>query len=278
MNACYDMHTHSRASDGAYDPAELVRHAAQAGITELALSDHDTTGGICEADAAARQAGIRLIPAVEVSTSWQSKSIHIVGINIDIGTPSLQAGLRKLQSTRDERAREMGVRLTKHGFSGSYAAAVALAGSGMITRTHFARYLCDIGEAGSIREVFERYLTQGKPGYVPTQWAELGDAIAWIRTAGGIATLAHPHRYRLTASWLRRLLTDFKSAGGEAIEIVSGNTPQPDIQSAASLARKFALLASAGSDFHDPEQRWLKLGKLPALPADLTPVWSRWHA
>jgi predicted metal-dependent phosphoesterase TrpH len=277
MNACYDLHTHSLASDGAYKPAELVRHAAQAGITALALSDHDTTSGIAEANAAAQQIGIRLIPAVEISTSWQSKSIHIVGINIDIDTPSLQDGLRKLQSTRDARAREMGARLAKHGFSECYAEATALAGSGMITRTHFARYLCNIGEAGSINEVFEHYLTQGKPGYVPTQWADLGDAIAWIRTAGGVATLAHPHRYRLTASWLRRLLADFKNAGGEAMEIVSGNTPQQDIQSAASLARKFELLASAGSDFHDPDQRWLKLGRLPSLPADLTPVWSRWH-
>jgi 3',5'-nucleoside bisphosphate phosphatase len=278
MNSRYDMHTHSLASDGVYKPAELVEHAARAGITELALSDHDTTNGISEADNAAQQAGIRLIPAVEISTSWQSKSIHIVGVNIDIDTPSLQAGLRKLQCTRDERAREMGARLTKHGFSESYAAAAALAGSGMITRTHFARYLCNIGEASSIREVFERYLTQGKPGYVPTQWAEIGDAISWIRAAGGIATLAHPHRYRLTASWLRRLLTDFKNAGGEAMEVVSGNTPPQDIQSAASLSRKFELLASAGSDFHAPEHSWIKLGKLPVLPADLIPVWSRWHA
>jgi len=278
MNSRHDMHTHSLASDGAYEPAELVRHAAQAGITELALSDHDTTAGIDEADAAARQTGIRLIPAVEVSTSWQSKAIHIVGLNIDIDTPILQTGLRGLQNIRDARAREMGARLAKHGVQDSYSAAMALAGTGMITRTHFARHLCNIGLAGSISEVFERYLKQGKPGYVSTQWAEIGDAIAWIKAAGGVPTLAHPHRYKLTASWLRRLLTDFKQAGGQAMEVVSGNTPPQEMQSAASLARKFELLASAGSDFHAPEHTWVKLGRLPALPADLAPVWSCWHA
>lgn len=277
MPAIYDLHTHSTASDGAYAPAELVRLAAAAGITHLALCDHDTTAGLEEAAAAALESTIALIPAVEISATWQEKSVHIVGLAVDTGCRALQQGLEDLQRQRLDRAQEMGRRLARHGIEGAFEAAAQLAPSGMITRTHFARFLLSQGLAGSMGDVFDRYLTHGKPGHVPTRWADLEQVVNWIRDAGGVAVVAHPQRYKMTASWMRRLLAEFKEMGGGAIEVVAGTAHAQDVQTAASHARRFGLLASAGSDFHSPEHHWLKLGRLPALPPDLTPVWSQWH-
>ncbi|QSA96979.1 PHP domain-containing protein [Methylococcus sp. EFPC2] len=274
----YDLHTHSTASDGAYTPTELVRRAAEAGVGHLALSDHDCTDGLAEAERAASLYGLRLIPAVEVSVSWQGKSVHIVGLNISAACASLQTGLQGLQATRRERALEMGKRLAKEGIPGAYEAAYLLAGDGMITRTHFAHFLVTQGLSPSVKDVFGRYLTPGKPGYVSTEWAGLEAAVSWIREAGGIAAVAHPQRYKMTGSWLRRLFAEFKEAGGEAMEVISGTSSPNDIQTMAQHAKRFGLLASLGSDFHSPEHSWLKLGKLPPLPEGLTPVWSRWHA
>lgn len=273
----YDLHTHSTASDGHYSPAELVRQAHSAGITHLALSDHDCTAGLAEAAAQARELQMALIPSVEISVTWQGKSVHIVGLNIDPECEVLQQGLAGLQAQRLTRAEEMGRRLDKIAIRGGFEAARALAGEGMLTRTHFAQFLIQAGAVTKMREAFDRYLTHGKPGYVPTQWASMEDSIRWIKTAGGVAVVAHPQRYNLSNTWLNRLLTEFKLLGGEAIEVLSGNPNLAEIQSSSSFARRHGLLASVGSDFHSPEYPWLRLGRLPALPTDLTPVWSLWN-
>jgi predicted metal-dependent phosphoesterase TrpH len=273
----YDLHTHSTASDGAYAPAELVRQAAQAGLAGLALTDHDSTAGVAEAQAAAAAAGIRLFPAAEISATWQGRTVHIVGLNLDPGSPQLQEGLARLQTVRDQRAREIGRRLDRHGIPGVFEAVAAAAGSGMITRTHFARHLAGLRLAGSAGDAFNRYLCRGKPGYVPTVWVAMDEAIAWIRTAGGVAVLAHPLRYKLTGSWLRRLLAEFREAGGEGIEVASGTAAPGEVQASAELARRFGLLASAGSDFHSPDHPWPKLGRLPPLPTGVEPVWNQWR-
>jgi len=272
----HDLHTHSTASDGAYSPAELVRQAHAAGVTHLALTDHDCTDGLSEAKTEAQACGLTLIPAVEISTTWHGKSVHIVGLNIEADCQALQQGLARLQTLRVSRAQEMGRRLEKAGIPGGFEAVRALAGAGMITRTHFAQFLADQGLAGSVREVFDHYLVQGKPGYVPTEWAGLEAAVGWIKAAGGVAVVAHPQRYKLTGSWLGRLLREFKEAGGEAMEVIAGSASPGDIQSSAAAARRYGLLASVGSDFHSPGNIWLKLGRLPELPKDLTPVWSLW--
>lgn len=269
----HDLHTHSTASDGVYTPAALVARAAAAGIEVLALTDHDTTAGLAEAAAAARETGIRLIPGVEISTTWQQKTLHVVGLNIDAEHVPLQAGLRQLDAIRAERAREMARRLEKAGIPGILEAAEALAGNGMLTRTHFAHCLARLGLAVDVRDVFNRYLTAGKPGYVSTRWADMDTAIAWIRAAGGVAVLAHPQRYQLTGSWLRRLLGEFREMGGAGLEVLSGTAPPGDVQSSTALALRFDLLASCGSDFHGPDEGWPKLGRLPGLPAGLKPVW-----
>jgi len=277
MQFVYDLHTHSTASDGAYTPTELVWRATAAGVTHLALTDHDSTEGIREAQAAAKDCKtIQLIPAVEISVSWHDKSVHIVGLHVDTLCATFREGLGRLQTIRLARAQEMGKRLAQQGMQGAFEAARELAGTGMITRTHFARYMVQLGLAASVKEVFDRYLTHGKPGYVSTQWAGLDEAVAWIRQASGVAVLAHPQRYKLTGSWMRRLLAEFKETGGEAMEVVSGTGNANEIQTAAQNCRRFELLASVGSDFHSPEHSWLKLGRLPALPADLTPVWRLW--
>lgn len=273
----YDLHTHSTASDGAYTPTELVRQASAIGVTVLALTDHDSTRGIAEAQQAAESTGLRLIPAVEVSTTWEGKTIHVVGLNLDTNCVVLQQGLEQLQAIRMERARIMDQRLAAYGVPGAFDAAMEMAGSGMITRTHFARYLVHCGLAANARDVFDRYLTPGKPGYVHTEWATLEAAVGWINAAGGVAVLAHPQRYRLTGSWMRRLLDQFKQVGGRGLEVISGTGSHGDMHSSAEYARRYELLASVGSDFHSPEMIWPKLGRLPPLPERLTPVWQSWQ-
>ena len=273
----YDLHSHSTASDGFYSPTDLVQRAATAGVKVLSLTDHDTTAGLPEADIAAQGAGIDLVPGVEISVTWEKKTLHVVGLNIDAQHAPLQTGLSQLQQIRADRALEMGARLEKAGIPGIFEEAQAMVGEGMITRTHFAHCLARRGLAADVRDVFGRYLTAGKPGYVSTRWADIADATQWIRDAGGVAVLAHPHRYKLTGSWLRRLLGEFKEMGGEGLEVLSGTASPGEVQSSAALATRFSLLASCGSDFHGPDEGWPKLGRLPALPAGLEPVWKAWE-
>lgn len=273
----YDLHLHSTASDGAYSPRELVAHVAAAGIEAFALTDHDSTAGLPEAGLAAVEHGLRLIPGVEISTTWRDKTLHLIGLNLNPDCESLRRGLAGLERLREERAREMGRRLEKDGIPGVYEAVLRKAGEGRVTRTHFAQCLHERHLAGSVRDAFDRYLTHGKPGYVPTRWADLGEAIGWIRTAGGVAVIAHPQRYKLTGSWLRRLLGEFREMGGAGLEVVSGTAAAGEVQSSTEYARRFDLLASSGSDFHGPEYGWPKLGRLPPLPPGLIPVWTQWE-
>jgi len=273
----YDFHSHSTASDGFYSPTDLVQRAMTAGIKVLSLTDHDTTAGLSEADIAAHSAGIRLVPGVEISVTWEKKTLHVVGLDINADHGALQAGLSQLQRVRVDRAQEMGNRLEKAGIPGIFEEAQAMVGGGMITRTHFAHCLARRGLAADVRDVFGRYLTAGKPGYVSTLWADMAEAIQWIRGAGGIAVLAHPQRYKLTGSWLRRLLGEFKEMGGEGLEVLSGTASPGEVQSSAALASRFGLLASCGSDFHGPDEGWPKLGRLPALPAGVDPIWKRFE-
>ncbi len=272
----YDLHTHSTASDGAYTPADLVARAHEAGVRTLALTDHDTTQGLHEAGTVASRLGLVLIPAVEISTSWRGQSIHVVGLGIDPVNTDLQRGLEHLQARRRSRAVEMGTRLARAGFPDALETAQALAGDGMITRTHFARYLLTAGRAKSLKAVFQHYLKPGKLGYVPTEWAGLAEAVGWITHAGGSAVLAHPQRYKLSSQACLALVGEFREAGGSALEVIAGSNHPPDIAANADLARRFGLAASVGSDYHGPSLSWLKLGAISPLPPGLTPVWEHW--
>lgn len=269
-----DLHTHSTASDGILSPASLVQLAKQKNITHLALTDHDTITGSAEAAIASEKAGIKLIHGVEISVTWQKKLFHIVGLNIDPANNLLNEGLIQLQSIRRKRAQLMGERLAKKKITGLFEQAQALAGEGMITRTHFARALVEKGYARDVSSVFSAYLKPGKPGYVSTEWAPLEQAVGWIKAAGGVAVIAHPGRYRLSGSWMRRFLRAFKEAGGAGIEIVYGQANPVDINNARRHAVAFDLAGSIGSDFHTPENRWNRFGCLPLLPEGVLPVWE----
>ena len=273
MNERYDLHCHSTASDGTLSPTLLVQRAQQQGVTRLALTDHDTIDGLAEAQEAAGAAGITLIPGIELSTTWENRCFHIVGLNVNPRYHPLLDGCRKIQSIRIERAEKMARKLEKKRITGAFEAVKQAAGGGMITRTHFADFLLSQNYVSTQQEAFDRYIGNGKPAYVSTTWTSLDEAVAWITGAGGVAVLAHPLRYKLTASWMKRLLSAFKQAGGLGIEVVYGRNNPADIDSAADYARRFELAASVGSDFHSPQNPWIELGRLNPLPPDLPPVW-----
>ena len=270
-----DLHCHSTASDGTLPPAKVVTRAAANGVDMLALTDHDTTAGLDEAYLSAQENNIRLIAGIELSVTWQGKLLHIVGLDIDPEYRPLRQGIRMLKEMREERAQEMGKRLARAGYSNAYENARRLAGNGNVTRTHFARHLIEVGAAKDFTDVFKRFLVRGKPGYYRVDWAPMEDAINWITESGGVAVVAHPMRYKLTASWLNRVITGFRQAGGKGIEVVCGHNSADDNARSAMFARKHGLLASQGSDFHEPG-KWVELGKLAILPDGIEPVWQQW--
>ncbi|MCI0667344.1 MAG: PHP domain-containing protein [Methylococcaceae bacterium] len=275
MTSRVDFHTHSKASDGLLSPSELVERAHGKGVRYLALTDHDTTAGIAEAQAAALKTGLHLIPGVELSVTWENQCLHIVGLDIDPLQTTLAGGLESLRDLRNSRAIEMGRRLEKKGISGALQGARRLAGEGMITRTHFAQYLVDQNHCPTIQKAFDHYLSRGKAGYVQTPWVDLENGIGWINAAGGTAVLAHPQRYKMTATRMRKLLAAYRDAGGQAIEVVCGNSNRDDIRNSAGFAREFGLLGSVGSDFHSPDTPWTEIGRLRPFPEHVEPVWTK---
>jgi predicted metal-dependent phosphoesterase TrpH len=272
-----DLHTHSTASDGTLSPAELVQRAATAGVSHLALTDHDTTAGLNEARAQAGKVGIQLIPGCEISVTWKQRTVHIVGLNVDPENSELQSGLAKLREFRDWRAREIGRKLGEHGIEEAFEGACHHARGSLISRTHFAHFLVEKGHAKSVRDVFKHFLINNRPGYVRGEWADLQEVVGWIKNAGGQAVIAHPARYNLTRTKLLELIRDFRQAGGDGLEVVSGSHNRDECQHMAQHARQQELLASAGSDFHGPENPWIELGKLPELPAGCSPIWHNWQ-
>jgi hypothetical protein len=277
MAVCtYDLHSHSTASDGTLEPRALVERAHAAGVRVLALTDHDTTAGLEVATRTARELGLTLVPGVEVSVTWKGRTVHVVGLGVEPGHTALETGLARLREFREWRAHEIGRRLERHGVAGAYDGARRFARGVIVGRTHFARFLVEQGRARDLHEVFRHFLVRDKPGHVPGEWASLEEAVGWIRAAGGEAVLAHPARYRLGGPSLRILLGEFRECGGDAVEVVSGSHSRDDCLTMAAEARAARLLASAGSDYHGPENPWLELGTLPRLPEGSTPLWERW--
>jgi hypothetical protein len=272
----YDLHTHSTASDGTLSPAELVQRARAQGVDVLALTDHDTTAGLDEAALAAREVGLRFVPGVEISVTWNGATVHIVGLNVDVQNAALQAGLAGLREFRAWRSEEIARRLAKAGIEGALEGARAFSKGQILSRTHFARFLVQHGHAKDMHKVFGKFLTHNRPGYVPGEWAALADAVGWIRAAGGQAVIAHPARYKVSATRLRTLIAEFKDCGGAGLEVVSGSHSAGDAHGMAQYAQRFELAASSGSDYHGPEQPWLELGKSPPLPAGCRAIWEAW--
>ncbi len=274
MSTLYDLHSHSTASDGTLSPTELVERAAAIGVDVLGLTDHDTLDGLAEAQEAGSRQGILIVPGVEISVTWRKRTIHMLGLGIDRHNPVLADNLKTLQKFRDWRAEEIAKKLDKKGIPDALQGAKHYTKGHIVSRTHFARFLVEKGHAASIGDVFKRFLVPGKPGYVNGCWATLADAVNWIRQAGGVAVIAHPARYRLTRTKLRELLTEFKAAGGQGMEVVSGSHSPDEIRHMAALCREHNLLASQGSDYHGPEKPWVELGRLRALPDSCKPIWK----
>jgi predicted metal-dependent phosphoesterase TrpH len=274
MTELYDLHCHSTASDGALSPTELVQRAHQQGVTSLALTDHDTTAGLTEAQLCADATGVKLITGIELSTNWQDKCFHIVGLGIDPTYAPLAEATCNLQSTRLERAEKIALKLEKKRIPGALEAVKNAAGDGMITRTHFADFLVSQNHVSTQQEAFDRYLAKGKPAYVSTSWAKLELAVSWITESGGVAVLAHPLRYKLSANWMKRLLTAFKDAGGQGIEVITSRINADEIRLVADYATRFELAGSMGSDFHNAVNQWTELGRLAPLPKNIKPVWE----
>lgn len=272
-----DLHCHSCRSDGTLAPAQLVERAVAGGVELFALTDHDELSGVAEAREAARDHRLPFVAGVEVSVTWGGETIHVVGLKVDADDPALLAGLAATRAGRDGRGREMAAQLEAAGLQGAYEGAMAFAGNpALLSRTHFARWLVERGVCGNVRDVFERFLVAGKPGYVEHRWAAMDQAVGWIRAAGGIAVLAHPGRYRLGEAALGELIAHFRRAGGEGIEVVCGSHGKDQYARFARIARELGLRASRGSDFHSPAESRTALGALPPLPEGLDPVWAGW--
>jgi 3',5'-nucleoside bisphosphate phosphatase len=268
-----DLHTHSTCSDGALTPTELVARAAAAGVEVLALTDHDSIAGLEEADQSAGVRGVKLVPGVEISASWRAQTLHVLGLWVDPAAADLRAALLAQGERRQVRMRKMCARLDKLGLPGTALLAAVQAQPGLPTRTHLAHALVAGGHVGRSDEAFRKYLGSGKPGNVAADWPALEIVVGWIRAAGGVAALAHPARYALSAGARRQLLTDFVAAGGTALEVVSGGNGLQHTDAVAALAVKYGLMGSVGSDFHDPEHTWNPLGRSLKLPDCVTPVW-----
>ncbi|MBD1567983.1 MULTISPECIES: RNase RNM [Aliivibrio] len=272
-----DLHSHTTASDGRLSPTELVERAVSFDVKVLAITDHDSVAGLDEAHAAIKEQNLplQLIDGIEISTLWSNKDIHVVGLNLDIHHPDLVELIKNQEARRDARAIKMAERLEKAGYEGALEGARALAGDGTLTRAHFGKWLVDEGHAKTMQAVFKKFLTRNNIGYVPPDWCSIEEAVNVIHKAGGVAVLAHPGRYKLTAKWIKRLLAAFVEAKGDAMEVA---LPQQGVQERrvlADYAIQFELEASQGSDFHYSSP-WTELGRNLWLPEGVVPVWQKW--
>lgn len=280
----YDLHCHSTISDGLLSPRDLVARAAERGVKYLALTDHDDLSGLSEASIAAEQHGMQFINGVEISVTWRSYTLHVIGLHVDPSYQPLTEGLRNIRNGRGARAQLIADSLAKYGISGALEGAYRYADNrGIIGRTHFARFLVNSGYCKDVRSVFKNYLVKNKPGYVAHQWASLPDALGWICGSGGFPVLAHPGRYTLARKGmgqktLRELLGEFVDLGGQGIEVVCGSHTPEQYAEFARYAKEFNLLASCGSDFHGPGESYRDLGHLPDFPLDCRPIWLAWEA
>lgn len=270
-----DLHCHSVVSDGTLTPEQLAARASANGVELWALTDHDEIGGQQRALAAARANGMKYLTGTEISVTFAGETVHIVGLGFDAGDPRMAQGLQRTRGGRGQRALEMAEGLARVGIPGAYEGALKFVGNPeLISRTHFARFLVETGACHDTHEVFRKYLTEGKPGFVPHRWASLADAVKWITQCGGVAVIAHPGRYNFTANEEYALFTEFKAHGGRAVEVVTGSHTAAEYVEYAGMAREFGLAASRGSDFHSPDESRIDLGTLPYLPGELTPVWD----
>ena len=272
-----DFHCHSHFSDGALSPMELLELAKARDVQQLAITDHDTVGAYAlPLHASAASAGITLVTGCEISCQWQRRSIHVVGLNLDLASSDFGRAMTIQAQAREDRAEKITEVLQRLGFDVALPQVQALAGLGVVGRPHFAQHLVATGQIPSMTMAFKRVLGSGKPGDIKANWPTLETAVGWITDAGGIAVVAHPMKYNMTLTKLRALLSDFVAAGGQGLEVLTGYQDAQRINALADLAHRFDLYASAGSDFHQPGQPWAELWRVAALPGRCVPVWTLW--
>lgn len=306
-----DFHCHTNASDGGLSPSELIERAYGRGLNAIAITDHDLTAGVADAVQRAALLNAKLlngdadapvetyikenaevngvdngelhrapsertlivIPGVEFSTTWYDEQIHIVGLGIDPNNDSLKELEAKLKVARTQRAVAIGEKLKRLGFDRPYERCCEQAREGAsITRGNYARLIFQDGKAKSVDDAFHKFLRRGQDAYVKSVWGPIEETVEVIKAAGGIAVLAHPRRYKISNMRLRKLVYEFKKAGGEAIEVSSSQQRQLDRDYLVQLCHKYEMLASLGSDFHN-EGFHRDLGQNIDLPSDVTPVW-----
>lgn len=272
-----DLHSHSTVSDGMLNPDQVAQRAHDNNVDMWALTDHDELGGLALAEKTATDLGMQFIPGVEISVTWLGKTVHIVGLNVDYHQPQLVDALRYVRSGREQRSHQIAEALQKMGISGAYEGALSYATNPeLVSRTHFARFLIKQGYCSSIQEVFNKYLGEDGPAYIPMQWASLENALRWIHEAQGVAVIAHPGRYDFNTLQFDLLFDTFKELGGEGIEVLTGSHTPAQYQQYAHIAKRYDFEVSSGSDFHGPKEGRVDLGGLPPLPSGLRPIWQRW--
>lgn len=273
-----DLHCHSNHSDGTLSPTALATRAKENGVDLWAMTDHDEVSGLAEARTAASAVGLPFVPGVEISITWSNQTVHIVGLQIDETNQALVQGLAATRGGREQRAHDIAAQLAQAGIPDAFEGALKFVGNpDLISRTHFARYIVELGLSKDLSDVFSKYLGDGKPGYVPHRWTTLQNAVGWIRGAGGIAVIAHPGRYKFSDLAFDALFSEFKDLGGAAIEVTTGSHTVDQYDQYAKIANKYGFLASRGSDFHGPGESRVDLGGLPALPVGVQPIWHDWE-
>ena len=274
----YDLHSHTICSDGSLTVSELIKLAVENDITHLAITDHDTVKAhhqLAESGQALVDNGsINIIKGVEFSSQWNNMGLHIVGLNIDINAQATKDAVAYQTDIRLERLHTIARKLTQRGFADVTEGSLAIAGDSQIGRPHIAKYMVQEGMVANMGQAFSKYLGAGKVGDVSSVWPDMEQVIDWIHSAGGVAVVAHPSRYKQTRSKRRRMMMDFADAGGQAIEVCCGNQVPGVAEEMKSLCDEFDFHASVGSDFHNPEYQWVKLGRYPKLPNDCKPVWE----
>ncbi|PCH61722.1 MAG: phosphatase [SAR86 cluster bacterium] len=276
----FDLHSHSHYSDGKHAPEFLIERAIQNGVTHLAITDHDCIHALAQYEKNPPE-GLTLINGVEISCQWEGLEIHLIGLEIDLQSPGLLALLASQQQRRRHRIEQIASLIKQHHKLDllDYFAALPCVS---LTRSHVADFMVEKGLCKNRQKVFKRYLGKGAKYYIKAQWCSLNEAIGTIQDAGGIAVIAHPSRYPLGTTKLRRLLSDFANGGGDAMEVSYSNLDSITIGKLAKLCLEFKLWASVGSDFHTSETTWLDIGKMPALPPSCkkNAIWNhpRWHS
>ena len=261
MDKRVDLHVHTKASDGTFTPSEVIGLAKEAGLAAIAVTDHDTTGGVAEAMQAGEACGLEVVPGIELSTEYNGVEIHVVGLYIDIENEALQKQARVFREKRDGRNVEMVERLQAEGFSIELDEVTRRNPNSVIARPHIAKYLVETGQAPDTKWVFNNYIAEGKSCYVGREMITPMEAVRLIKAAGGTAILAHPCLYKkLSEEDLYQMIADCAAAGLDGIETRYSLNKEGDEERFAAQAEKYGLLPSGGSDFHGANKPNIALG------------------